>query len=239
MSDVKGSTQDSSKEEATAKGKSEIYQRFGVLVALVLAVLVPMAKSAALCARLCQLIAVLGAAEWVFSLVNSPVAQSFQEGQVQWLSWLSVCGSILMLLLWFAPTIETVRERVETGCPGHQKTLETMVIVCVVSDSAQLAFGRALGRIRPFPTLSPKKSLEGYIGGIFVTVMYAKFVHGWPWQLSVPVLFAGVVGDLAFSANKRMLKIKDFSGVLGPHGGICDRIDSFVGAWHMLIWLAC
>ena len=55
-----------------------------------------------------------------------------------------------------------------------------LVIVMIVSDSAQLVAGRRFGRYRVAPSLSPNKTLEGYVGGLAASLAYGVAVHGWP-----------------------------------------------------------
>lgn len=143
--------------------------------------------------------------------------------------WLQSGAKWIGLLLWIVPCILHVDE-VLNEWPGRIVTLETLWIVLVYSDSAQLVIGRRFGRTPAIPSISPNKSLEGYIGGILASLLVAVFVHGWAVVPTLVILIAGVVGDLYFSLFKRFAGIKDYSTILGSHGGLCDRIDSFVFA---------
>jgi phosphatidate cytidylyltransferase len=110
-----------------------------------------------------------------------------------------------------------------------------LVLVLVwIADIAAYFVGRAWGRRKLAPSISPGKTWEGAAGGVVGAVLYAiicgTFIEGisWPPYLAAAVLLAilSIVGDLFESAAKRQAEVKD-SGVLLPgHGGILDRIDS-------------
>jgi len=145
------------------------------------------------------------------------------------IEWTQSGASPLGLVAWLLPCIGLVDSALDQW-PGRYICLETLWIVLVYSDSAQLVIGRQFGRTPAVPSISPNKSLEGYIGGIAIAYLVATFGHGWMSIPTLVTLIAGVVGDLYFSYFKRRAGVKDFSNLLGPHGGLCDRIDSFVFA---------
>jgi len=117
-----------------------------------------------------------------------------------------------------------------------------LLATVVVSDSAQYYTGRAFGRRKLAPAISPGKTVEGAVGGL-VAVMVAGFVIG-PRALPgltpvVGVLVAvglaafGLAGDLFESALKRSAGVKDSSGIIPGHGGVLDRIDAYLFAAPM------
>merc|ERR1739848_189422 len=122
---------------------------------------------------------------------------------------------------------------------GHKVLAECIVVQLVIGDTAQLLSGRLLGRHRIFPVLSPKKTFEGYVGGFCLMAAYGHFIHGWGFARLVLAYTAGCIGDLFFSFTKRRLGIKDFSVAMGSHGGILDRIDSYMFAADALFYLSC
>ena len=104
-----------------------------------------------------------------------------------------------------------------------------------VCDTAAYGFGLWLGKNRLMPDVSPKKSVEGSIGGLVATVVAAHVARLWfaPFldvvHATVLGLAVGVfaqVGDLAESLLKRVSGTKDASGLIPGHGGILDRFDS-------------
>jgi phosphatidate cytidylyltransferase len=114
-----------------------------------------------------------------------------------------------------------------------------LAIVIIVSDSAQYYTGRAFGRRRLAPEISPKKTVEGAIGGMVLAT--TAFALGGRWlfpQTPLAVLIvagavlaaAGIVGDLFESLLKRSAGMKDSSSLIPGHGGVLDRIDSWLFA---------
>ncbi|MBP6716654.1 MAG: phosphatidate cytidylyltransferase [Acidobacteria bacterium] len=117
--------------------------------------------------------------------------------------------------------------------------LMMMIGVIVVSDSAQYYTGRAFGRRKLAPVISPKKTVEGAIGGaIIATIAGVLFARLWLPEApmlaaaiaSLAMAVAGMAGDLFESALKRRAGIKDSGKLIPGHGGILDRIDSWLFA---------
>ena len=115
-----------------------------------------------------------------------------------------------------------------------------LVLVAVagpwVSDSGAYFAGLLFGRHLLFPSLSPKKTIEGSIGGIILTMAVvaplANLYLGFPlWTSALAGLVVSVVsqaGDLFESILKRLLGLKDLGRALPGHGGLLDRIDSLL-----------
>ena len=109
-----------------------------------------------------------------------------------------------------------------------------------IQDSAAYFVGRTFGRHRMAPILSPKKTWEGFAGGMFASVattLVATALLGLPisylgaGMLGVAAGIAGPLGDLGESLIKRQVGVKDSGHLIPGHGGILDRMDSllFVG----------
>jgi phosphatidate cytidylyltransferase len=108
-----------------------------------------------------------------------------------------------------------------------------LIIVVWVFDTASYFSGMNFGRHPFFPSVSPKKTVEGFIGGLAGVVLFGGivgFAAGFSaMQLIIVSLlagFAGQAGDLSESIIKRDMGIKDSSQILPGHGGILDRFDS-------------
>ena len=128
--------------------------------------------------------------------------------------------------------------------------LAVMVLVWGADIGAYFA-GRAFGKRKLAPQVSPGKSWEGVFGGLLATlaITLAVGIHlQWTARMlilallaSVLVVSISVVGDLTESMFKRQAGIKDSSNLLPGHGGILDRIDSLTAAvplFAVLLWLA-
>jgi phosphatidate cytidylyltransferase len=115
-----------------------------------------------------------------------------------------------------------------------------LMATIVVSDTAQYYAGRTFGRHPLAPTLSPKKTIEGAIGGFvvgpaFLITSAYYLVPAATDQLSLAVLaialvIAGIAGDLFESTLKRAAGVKDSSSLIPGHGGVLDRIDAMLFA---------
>jgi phosphatidate cytidylyltransferase len=121
---------------------------------------------------------------------------------------------------------------------GREAVLLLMATI-VVSDSAQYYTGRAFGRAPLAPSISPKKTREGAIGGVlFGTAAMTIGGHFVFPASSLALLVAmglavallGIAGDLFESLLKRSAGVKDSSALIPGHGGILDRIDSWLFA---------
>jgi phosphatidate cytidylyltransferase len=120
---------------------------------------------------------------------------------------------------------------------GAWRILVTLLAV-VLSDTGGYVAGVLFGRHPMAPTISPKKSWEGFAGSIVATavgsaILAAIMLDLAPWKgaiFGVVVSAAAVLGDLAESLIKRDLGVKDMSSLLPGHGGLMDRLDSILFA---------
>jgi len=121
--------------------------------------------------------------------------------------------------------------------PGYggenAKLLLYLILVVELSDVLQYVWGKLFGRRPIAPTVSPNKTVEGFVGGIASATALGTALW-WmtpfrPWQAAAMALVAtlmGFAGGLTMSAIKRDRGVKDFGHVLAGHGGVLDRIDS-------------
>lgn len=115
-----------------------------------------------------------------------------------------------------------------------------LIIVVILTDTFAQFTGMAFGKHKLCVEISPKKTIEGFIGGVLISslvssIFYANYVN--PSDpiyvvilLSVTLSIVSQIGDLIFSLIKRYYKVKDYSNLLPGHGGIFDRIDSIIFA---------
>eukprot|EP00746_Dinoflagellata_sp_MGD_P113862 gnl/MRDRNA2_/MRDRNA2_50554_c0_seq1.p1 gnl/MRDRNA2_/MRDRNA2_50554_c0~~gnl/MRDRNA2_/MRDRNA2_50554_c0_seq1.p1 ORF type:complete len:218 (-),score=22.39 gnl/MRDRNA2_/MRDRNA2_50554_c0_seq1:41-694(-) len=207
-----------------AMDPKEILRRILVLSGLVVTFAVPMWMFPAFNSGALWLFTFCGAIEWWASVHRAGVSCTPWGSPWVWLTF----------VFWFCSTCVMIWQNREVV--GHRVMTQCLFIVLVVGDSAQLLVGRYFGRHYVCPRLSPKKTLEGYVGGIVLTIGYGMAVHGWNFGELVLVCIAACVGDLFFSAVKRKLKVKDFSAMLSAHGGILDLIDSYMFSVNVLYW---
>ncbi|HKK12184.1 MAG TPA: phosphatidate cytidylyltransferase [Flavobacteriaceae bacterium] len=115
--------------------------------------------------------------------------------------------------------------------------LGTFILVWV-NDTFAYFIGKNFGKQKLFPSVSPKKTVEGFLGGLFFSCVASYFIANFTelldptsWLiLSIIISVFGTVGDLIESKFKRQADVKD-SGVIMPgHGGLMDRLDSIIFA---------
>ncbi len=122
---------------------------------------------------------------------------------------------------------------------GGAPLLLGMFVMIWLNDTGAFCVGSLFGRHRLFERISPKKSWEGFFGGLLFTIG-AAFVYkycfgaafhqsiGWLVGMGLLVGVAGTLGDLIESMMKRAIHVKDSGHLLPGHGGILDRIDSLL-----------
>jgi phosphatidate cytidylyltransferase len=125
-----------------------------------------------------------------------------------------------------------------------------LIFITQLNDVAQYCWGKALGRTKITPSVSPNKTWEGAIGGWLTTAAVFFWLAPYFTPLSpvhaaimgVLVPMAGFFGDITMSAIKRDLGVKDTSRLIPGHGGVLDRLDSLTFAapvyFHLLAYFA-
>jgi phosphatidate cytidylyltransferase len=125
-----------------------------------------------------------------------------------------------------------------------------LIFITQLNDVAQYCWGKAFGRIKITPTVSPNKTWEGAIGGWLTTAVVFYLLAPYFTPLSPPhaaimgmiIPMAGFFGDITMSAVKRDLGVKDTSRLIPGHGGVLDRLDSLTFAapvyFHLLAYFA-
>lgn len=143
----------------------------------------------------------------------------------------SCAGPIYLSLLAF---LALVRKLPGDEGPGY--VLMTLMFAWMADSGAYFA-GRAFGRTKLYEAVSPKKTREGFVGGLLGAVLGALLAHFW-YLPSIPLGHAlplallcaclGQLGDLVESLLKRSTHVKDSGQILPGHGGMLDRVDGLL-----------
>ena len=118
------------------------------------------------------------------------------------------------------------------GMPNGKILIWYAIFAAWGTDVFAYFTGRFIGKHK-FSKVSPKKSIEGCIGGtlgaLILMLAYTYFANTfWGQMISVILSLLGQIGDFAASSIKRYVDIKDFSNLIPGHGGMLDRIDSLI-----------
>jgi phosphatidate cytidylyltransferase len=141
----------------------------------------------------------------------------------------------LLYLGWIGAYLISLR----TMPDGQWWTLLAIPAIAI-GDTGAYFFGRRFGKHKLAPNISPKKTVEGYIGGIFSTilggillaVLWSGSNPAMSWQqglvLGAVLCVLAPVGDLGESMLKRQFNVKDSGKILAAHGGMLDRLDTWI-----------
>jgi len=111
-------------------------------------------------------------------------------------------------------------------------------ILIWVNDTFAYLTGKQIGKHKLYERISPKKTIEGFLGGLFFSVLgsiivsqFSDALNVWQWVgFGLIVSFFGTIGDLIQSKFKRQAGVKDSGTIMPGHGGIFDRLDSVLYA---------
>jgi phosphatidate cytidylyltransferase len=168
-----------------------------------------------------------------FRLVLAGETRGFirSAGTLQWGLFLTVYNLSHLAFL----TVLDVAAPLPAGGAG---LLLFALVIVEFNDVAQFVSGRLFGRHAIAPAVSPKKTWEGFLGGIAASAILGALLSPWltPFGLAEGAIVGaglaalGFLGDVTVSALKRDLGIKDSGSLLPGHGGVLDRLDSLVFA---------
>ncbi|WP_459499845.1 phosphatidate cytidylyltransferase [Bacillus sp. C1] len=133
----------------------------------------------------------------------------------------------------------------ETRIAGIEYVFYALFVIWA-TDSGAYFIGKAIGKRKLWPEISPNKTIEGSLGGIFCGIVVA-FVYNMFFQVhenigmvivvTIAISIFGQIGDLVQSAFKRHYGVKDSGTILPGHGGILDRTDSWLFVLPILHFL--
>ena len=139
----------------------------------------------------------------------------------------------LLYVGWLGSHLVLLRALPEIG----EEWLLLAVFAVMATDTGAFAVGRLLGRHPLLPQISPTKTVEGAVGGLFAGFSAVVLINLLPdldvsyWKIALLGLILPLlaqIGDLSESAIKRSLGVKDFSRLVPGHGGVLDRLDSLL-----------
>lgn len=167
-----------------------------------------------------------GAAVWIFALACIFTYPASGAVIRPW-----VTGALGILICWSA----WIALQVVRGAPDGSNWMLWMILVVAFADIGAYFSGRALGKHKLAPAVSPGKTWEGFWGGMVtsslicggILAVLGRFNGGWIF-IMVLLVVVSVVGDLFESVLKRERGVKDSGTVLPGHGGALDRLDSAV-----------
>ena len=128
--------------------------------------------------------------------------------------------------------------KIPLGINGYNpKILITIFVLIWTNDTFAYLVGKNFGKHKLLPSISPKKTVEGFVGGMFFAVVasyfMAKYFIGtklfYYWiVIAIIVSIFSTLGDLIESKFKRVANVKDSGNIMPGHGGILDRLDSII-----------
>ena len=171
---------------------------------------------------------------------------AFEQGRDESAGDFAITITGLLYFGWIGSYLVKLRE-----LPGGLYWFFLVLPAVWFADSGAYLIGKQIGKHKLSPRLSPKKTWEGYLGGILFGVL-GGMLFAWLWRDQIPVtLLNGAViglfmaslttlGDLGESMIKRQAGMKDSSHILPGHGGIFDRIDTWLWAsalgYYLISW---
>ena len=174
----------------------------------------------------------------VYAFLIAPIIAVLRGDTTRFLERVSETQWGMMVCIYCVSYVPAIMMLHIPGYEGRQFLLVAfLVIVVQSSDVLQYVWGKLLGRRKIAPSLSPSKTVEGFVGGVAsATALGAALWWITPFSvfhaglLAFIICLMGFCGGLVMSAIKRDLGVKDWGNMIAGHGGILDRLDSVIFA---------
>jgi len=160
---------------------------------------------------------------WLFSKVSKPIVTSTEK-------WVKLIGYIVLPFVFITKIPMVSNQFIPSIIIG-------IFILIWTNDTFAYLVGKSIGKNKLFERISPKKTIEGFVGGmvfaIVASVLISKFyiteiaILDWIF-IAIIVSVFGTLGDLIESRFKRIANVKDSGTIMPGHGGIYDRLDSII-----------
>jgi phosphatidate cytidylyltransferase len=172
----------------------------------------------------------------VYAFLLLPIISALRSDTDGFLTRVSETQWGLMICVFAASHVPALLTLQIPGYEGKSILLIAFLVVVVQSsDVLQYVFGKLFGRHKIAPLLSPSKTWEGFLGGVFSASLLGALLWWMTpfafWQafvISLVIAIMGFFGGLVMSAIKRDKGVKDWGHLIAGHGGFIDRLDSVV-----------
>lgn len=166
---------------------------------------------------------------WLFSNNSNPINNSRDK-------WMKLIGYIILPFIFLSKMTMIENQKIKVYFPFL--VLGIFVLIWT-NDTFAYIVGKSIGKHKLWEKISPKKTIEGFIGGVVFTIIMAfvlsKFdsfglvFNSFNWiVIAIIASFFGTIGDLVESKFKRIAGVKDSGTIMPGHGGIYDRLDSVI-----------
>jgi len=153
----------------------------------------------------------------------------FQNKTFKTNKWLTLIGYIILPFL-------AITQYPFVGNNYEPYMILAIFILIWTNDTFAYIFGKSFGKHKLYEKISPKKTIEGFFGGLLfgmiAGVIIAQYIKTFDWHewiiIAIIVSIFGTIGDLVESKFKREANVKDSGNLIPGHGGILDRLDSFI-----------